>query len=354
MEDEKYQLLSTIRYDPRLAQVVSADGPQLTKFLKIDPKLALDDQHKGYQCENGPRNKNQFVEFQRDFSQLNDSMLPQDIHPVELSDLDQFQDEVVVTSDISQVFKERFFLLEQHVQRLNVALQVLKCGDMDRIEEDKLFRLLIDAIRAERELGDDVSALLRDDICYKMRVLIDREGKFTCEAHRLPPISGCASFPPTKYFVTVLLSGLATNTGQNNNIWNVFVDTEPIRSNTPFTTFKTTKREHYNKSRERMVKMAEELGLPLIKNEIIVYNDNNQIMEGTITNIAIKRRNSNGEFRWVTPRLSSGCLCGVARYYLLIKNFISQDGNILLNDIHKGDTVLLFNGIMGCVKGFIQ
>ena len=72
-------------------------------------------------------------------------------------------------------------------------------------------------------------------------------------------------------------------------------------------------------------------------------------MEGSITNVAVKRE-SDG--KWVTPLLSSGCLCGVTRHFLLRKNFIEED-NVTLEQLKPGTKVLLMNAIMGVFGGTI-
>ena len=71
-------------------------------------------------------------------------------------------------------------------------------------------------------------------------------------------------------------------------------------------------------------------------------------MEGSITNIALRgvRR------KWVTPLLSSGCLCGVTRHFLLRKNFIEED-NVTLEQLKPGTKVLLMNAIMGCLVALL-
>lgn len=70
-------------------------------------------------------------------------------------------------------------------------------------------------------------------------------------------------------------------------------------------------------------------------------------MEGSITNVAIKRKRDG---KWVTPLLSSGCLCGVMRHFLLRRNYIEED-IVLIKDVSIGDEMILFNGVMGVVRG---
>ena len=50
--------------------------------------------------------------------------------------------------------------------------------------------------------------------------------------------------------------------------------------------------------------------------------------------------------------LSSGCLCGVTRHFLLRKNFIEED-NVTLEQLKPGTKVLLMNAIMGCLVALL-
>ena len=67
------------------------------------------------------------------------------------------------------------------------------------------------------------------------------------------------------------------------------------------------------------------------------------------TNVAIRRKKDG---KWITPQLSSGCLCGVMRHFLLRKDFIEEE-TILLRSLEIDTEILLFNGIMGVVRGKI-
>lgn len=119
----------------------------------------------------------------------------------------------------------------------------------------------------------------------------------------------------------------------------------------PFTSFKTTKRDIYNKSRQRILD-------PIINDpdnkdkntlyEVLLYNTRDEITEGSITNVAFFR-----DGQWKTPPLGSGCLCGVVRHHLLTKKLIQED-IILKKSLRDKEPLLLFNGVQGVVHGILH
>lgn len=82
--------------------------------------------------------------------------------------------------------------------------------------------------------------------------------------------------------------------------------------------------------------------------DVLLYNPLDQISETTIYNVAFYRSN-----RWQTPPVSSGCLPGVLRRWLLEQGRIYEaDENLLTRESsQEGEYVLLFNGVHGCRLG---
>ncbi|MCO5069066.1 MAG: aminotransferase class IV [Kiritimatiellae bacterium] len=78
----------------------------------------------------------------------------------------------------------------------------------------------------------------------------------------------------------------------------------PIDTRTPYLFHKTTRREHYAQKR------AEHPDA----HDVLLWNENEEITETTIANIAIL---ING--RWTTPPIASGLLPGVMREELLAR-----------------------------------
>ena len=116
-------------------------------------------------------------------------------------------------------------------------------------------------------------------------------------------------------------------------------------------TFKTTERAVYNEAREWMAEQWKRDHGPSdeMKNcEVLLYNDNMEVVEGSITNIAV-RKEIEGVSTLITPRLTTGCLAGIMRYYLLKKDLI-QEGDVTLSDLEDGEELLIFNSVMGVKK----
>lgn len=215
-----------------------------------------------------------------------------------------------------------FFLFEEHLRRINFSLEYFKFGYS--VTRQQLLQHLNNAMR---DLDKSNS--------YKLRLTINRSGTMNVDI----------SLTPVRYN---LFDGFNTADNYMSPVWNVFLDTEPILIS-PFTSFKTTRRKRYSEARERA--LLKDYTEP---QEVLLYNTANQITEGSITNVAFKKTDPETlEESWFTPVLSSGCLCGVVRHMLLAKGLI-QERQINLTDVKAGDDVLLFNGIMGVVKGTIM
>jgi 4-amino-4-deoxychorismate lyase len=122
-------------------------------------------------------------------------------------------------------------------------------------------------------------------------------------------------------------------------LYTVYLDNTPITPSV-FTSYKTTKREHYSAARNRAnIQSRSEL------KEIILYNNIDQIMEGSVTCIAFWRDGT-----WLMPSLEAGGLAGVDRRWLLEQGKV-KEGNIMKTDIKDGEYVLLTNGFIGAQLG---
>jgi branched-subunit amino acid aminotransferase/4-amino-4-deoxychorismate lyase len=228
----------------------------------------------------------------------------------------------VIMFDDSLDNSKLFFLFEEHLRRINLTLGFFKFGYT--VTRDQLLHQLNTVLRDLDKANS-----------YKLRLKISKEGVMTVDV----------TLTPVRYN---LFDGFNSPNNYTSPVWNVFLDTEPILIS-PFTSFKTTRRKRYDDARKRI--LLEDFTEP---QEVLLYNTANQITEGTITNVAFKGidKATEEEF-WFTPVLASGCLCGVVRHMLLAKGLI-QEKQISLKDVRVGDDVLLFNGIMGVVKGKIM
>lgn len=234
-------------------------------------------------------------------------------------------------SSASDITRQNFFLFSEHFQRL---LFTLKYFQIQMLEEDKAdaenFSVTEDFI-LERLIESIDKSPLSVTQPMKVRVLVSLQGELKIELYTTPE-------RPNLLEAVKKRDGVDINAG---DIWDVRVDTEQTLIS-PFTSFKTTNRSLQTAARNR--------GIPGLKpglEEVIMVNQEGIVMEGSITNIAINRDGA-----WVTPDLSSGCLCGVVRHYLIHEKFLNE-GKILKLELTPGTEVLLFNGVMGLVRGYI-
>lgn len=363
VRDDEFEILSTIRYDPCFTHIFPEEQNTEEQIHtdEIDSRLRLLDYDQSDLFPPMESNNNDDGAFADFFSNLAKSSPSNNDYEDSLMSLMESSSGTQQSTppafsqeetDLYSVFYDRFLLLGEHYKRLNFTLEFFKWGF--HVPLKLLLDKLLDAL-AERydnlSTEEKLRLLIHEKACYKMRVLISSSGRMRVEAHPLTRIPVSNYAPSTsQYFINTILSGFLPTSVPT---WNVFVDTKPI-SVSPFTTFKTTYRDHYNNARNRLAEMAASYGNSN-QNEILVYNDAFQLMEGSITNVAIIKRKDDdlNKMRFVTPALASGCLCGTMRYYLLKKSLIDEHP-LDVRDLKEGDIVILFNGVMGCVKGIIR
>ncbi|CAY71521.1 Aminodeoxychorismate lyase [Komagataella phaffii] len=225
--------------------------------------------------------------------------------------------------------EECFFLIDRHCSRLNLSTSYF--GWKVQVSKELLMEKLIESVKAA---GESQS--------LKCRVYLDEQGNLNVATDVIP----------AKPFG--LFEGLKPLDQYSSLLWDVVVSPEPIGIS-PFTSFKTTNRGHYNKIREATLKGGPE-GRP---QEVLLYNTAGQVTEGSVTNVAFYRKfpsyvgPEKGTLKWITPPLSTGPLCGVTRAELLAREDIVED-RLFLKDIKDGEDVLLMNGIQGVVRGKIR
>lgn len=227
------------------------------------------------------------------------------------------------------ITKENFFLLQEHVERLSFTLDFFTSLLHQKnhthqefpfeVSLDFIFHQLVDAIK---------SAGITTANPLKVRLLMGLNGNAQIELHEVPA-KAC------------LLDGLE-NSPPPEDRYDLYVDRSPVLIS-PFTSFKTTNRAVYNQARAKLP------GLRPGKEEVILINSTGEVMEGSITNIAIK----DAQGTWITPKLTSGCLCGVTRHLLLKRKAISET-TITKDMLVLDQDVLLLNGIGGAQRGTIK
>lgn len=338
-KDIDFDLLSTIRYDPLISSSIYNPmfNIDLCSPTPANPssQAAFDHRHQDdphYQDPLNPNTLSPDLDLGLSSPELTDSLIQPDSSIGSDEDpLDQLThdvpDELVAShanamagSGPIEVPEDSFFLLGLHIARLNFAIEFFEWTDVT-VPYDFILK----------ELQTEIASL-NPYLPYKLRLLVRKNGDYEIQssvaAHRADLFSGLDP------------RGSAAQSGP---IYDVYVDPEPTMIS-PFTSFKTTNRAHYNAARQRMLPGLNPHGYE----EVLLHNTKNEVTEGSITNVAFLRKD-----KWVTPLLPSGCLCGVTRHYL-IKQDIITEGKILLSDVKDGEHILLFNAIIGVAKGIIR
>ena len=101
---------------------------------------------------------------------------------------------------------------------------------------------------------------------------------------------------------------------------------------------KTTLRSHF----DRWLSFAKEKGF----DEVVFYDEEGKILEGTISSFFIKFREKNTYF---TPPLSSGILNGVLRKFLIEKRE-AEERKMKLEDLEKAEEIYIGNAVRGLGK----
>ena len=180
-----------------------------------------------------------------------------------------------------------FFLLDEHLRR--VQRSAVYFGFELRVAE-----LRHQLRRMEASFPDS-------DL--RVRVLVSRCGRWRVETH--PLLRGTRTRP--------LVVGFACHA---------------VRSDNVFLRHKTTHRRVY-----------EEAGKDLPYDDVILFNERNEITETTTANIVMRRGTE-----LVTPSLKSGLLSGVFRNYLIDKNQIKEDC-IMMEEIKDAKSLFLINSV---------
>ncbi|CAI4709578.1 BBM_1a_G0042950.mRNA.1.CDS.1 [Saccharomyces cerevisiae] len=347
-----FEVLATFRYDPGFARQ-SASKKEI--FETPDPRLGLRDGDIRQQIINEDYSSYLGV---REVNSGGD-LLENIQHP----DAWKHDCKTIVcqrVEDMLQVIYERFFLLDEQYQRIRIALSYFKIDFSTSLND--LLKLLVENLinckEGNAEYHEKIQKMINERQCYKMRVLVSKTGNIRIEAIPMPmePILKLTTDydSVSTYFIKTMLNGFLIDSTIN---WDVVVSSEPLNASA-FTSFKTTSRDHYARARVRMQTAINNLRgseptSSVSQCEILFSNKSGLLMEGSITNVAVIQKDPNGSKKYVTPRLATGCLCGTMRHYLLRLGLI-EEGDIDIGSLTVGNEVLLFNGVMGCIKGTVN
>ncbi|KAG5440417.1 hypothetical protein PCK2_000550 [Pneumocystis canis] len=200
-----------------------------------------------------------------------------------------------------------FFLLEKHMQRLI------------KTSEDFNWKI-IDTKIIKKKLWDSVEKCRSS----RVRLTVARDGAIDIQ---ISPF-----IPPKNLF------GIFSDSNQREiEPFKVYLDTMPVDDTLrPFFCHKTTYRDPYEASRKRLKIEG--------KMEVLLYNKDGYVMEGSICNVAFFR-----DHQWITPSLKEGCLPGIMREILLQKGYIIER-SIRVCELISGEPLLLFNSLRGCFE----
>lgn len=222
-----------------------------------------------------------------------------------------------------------FFLLPYHYARLEEAIRLhrwqIASFSYHRLKSECKAAVAA-AIAASADEGVDPATAM------KLRITLSSDGALSVSTSPVPPFQRdptlAAYFQPTDD--PALLEPALR----------LCVDSEPTRKSL-FTTTKTTKRAGYEAARERAGIRPGELA------DVLLYNEDGALTEASISNVAFFR-----DSYWVTPPLSTGCLPGVLRAWLLKQGRIREATlAIAKDDVREGEWVMLTNGVHGCRFG---
>lgn len=187
------------------------------------------------------------------------------------------------------------FLLNEHLQRLKSSAS--------------FFLFMYDDLKAQKKILREIKNLDKSKK-YKLRLLLNKWGKIKIE-----------SFEEKELQEEI----------------KIIISKKTISSQSQFQYFKTTNRKLYD---SELLK-AKRKGFF----DVIFVNEKNQITEGAVTNIFLKKGGMT-----YTPPVESGILPGIYRKYLLQNNINIKEEAVYKDDLLAADEVFLTNAVKGKVK----
>jgi hypothetical protein len=192
---------------------------------------------------------------------------------------------------------------------------------------------------------------------WRLRVLLDKEGIFTVETTPTTPFSDHLLVIPESEETAgqTMFSSLCSSSA----VWKLKLDTQATETSL-FTRLKTTERTMYTAARERAGIQS-----PRETTEVLLYNENGEVMDGSITTVYFKRRRYSGQLEqrsvedasdagaWVTPALTSGANAATSRRYAFTAGLCVEEP-VRVADLVNGEQVWLSNGLRGFMKAVLE
>ena len=220
------------------------------------------------------------------------------------------------------------YLLPYHYRRLKDA--VAKISGFEGCEALTSLESFERQIRAAVVKFDDESPRDGYSADGEPHLGIIRRGKFSIWPNgrsEVPLVPVPSTFP-------ILLPKPEIFTNHPTPTWTVVLDLQATETSL-YTEIKTSYRTAYDRARQ-----SAELG-PTSTTEVLLYNELDQVMDGSITNVYFFRNN-----RWVTP--DAGGLQGAARQFALDRGLCSiASPAVSKNELKHGEIVWLSNAFRG-------
>ena len=122
-----------------------------------------------------------------------------------------------------------------------------------------------------------------------------------------------------------------------NKILKIKLSLNKTHSSNLFLRHKTSIRDAYDNARKNINDC----------DDVLLWNENDEVTEGTIYNIAIFKNN-----KWLTPSLDSGLLNGVMRQSMIESGKL-EECKITISDLKKANKIKLFNSVQGSKKAIL-
>ena len=259
----------------------------------------------------------------------------------------RFDPEFLSSQGISNDYPDssQYYLLSFHFDRMLAAAQDFGWKDAiaklqhesDRQANIVALQKALDAYIPERTRA------------WRLRVLVDQKGELTVEKAPVTPFSEHILLIPRPVppDPRPTFSYLLASSAGSLPVWTLRLDTQST-SPSKFTRHKTTARDVYNFARTRagILSLGENI-------EVLMYNPDGEVMDGSITSLYFKRPSSTQEATWVTPPLSSGGTNSTTRRYAL-ESGLCEERVVKVDDLVDGEEVWLSNGARGFMRAVLD
>lgn len=231
------------------------------------------------------------------------------------------------------------YLLPFHLARLCAAAAAFNLVNVQEVLADEKAALSLLRTTVDNAVPDKTKP-------WRVNVRFTPDAQITASTTPLPPLkNNIMSLPDTKS-LPQFLQKEAHRRGLPH--WDVVVDSQPTPAS-PFTGHKTSVREMYNAARERanLVSYDE-------PREILLWNENGEVTEGSITTVYLWREASGtGARRLVTPPLRCGPNASSTRRYALSKGLCDEEA-VRLEELKDGDEIWLSHASDGFFPGRLR